>query len=182
VEIPPTTPENSQAANPRVPKWVWGVLLVIGLVCLSILSFAGYMFMTFRQMANENPPPLAGFAPPTPLRTEKDGWSTFRFEDLSLQMELPGRPRLGERIWDPSKRLVTEAWATYLLETRANRIEIQADKIRAGAERTLEDRAARDSKAIQADADIFGYKEWKKSEPIDGVPESLQVEGRAGSK
>lgn len=169
VDNPPTPPSSAPSGGARPPKWVVPTLAAIGVLCFGVALTAAYMLISFRQVGEKDPAPIEGFGPPISVSDTGTGWSEFRFEDLSLTMELPGRPKVGERLWDPAKRLATQAWATYFLESKVNRIEISADVPRPGTERTVEDRAARDSQTIRSDVEISSYKEWTSPLQVDGI-------------
>lgn len=76
-----------------------GCFLFCGMGAFILSRQIGDFGRTMTSRTRSNLPPMAGFGSPQKLRTTKDGWFVYRFNELGLEMETVEPPRPGYVIY-----------------------------------------------------------------------------------
>lgn len=112
-------PPIQRKRSPLVP-----ILLVLGLgmvVLLGLCAFGGYV--GFKWMKAE-PKARQGFGNPSVVAYLADGWATYQFKEVPMNMDLPAIPKKDMVQFEAGSNLVTKEWIYYTCTSDLNGIEL----------------------------------------------------------
>lgn len=117
------------------------------------------------------PEHFKNYGHPVALRSSAGGWTTYRFADLGIEIDLPSAPRTvanNLRRWDPAYRSDVRAYGDYRLTAFRETFRIDGRVFRFGESSTPEDAVAGKVEHLRADSHYSGLSYTVTSQIIAG--------------